>query len=209
MYIIIVTRIDQASQESFSRMGLCLPNVTFIGSRAFENCTSLRRIVLPDGIVLDTKCLSNCDRIKEISVPGDLIYNSIENDCYYGRCKSKFYVGKGPLPFKYGIYMIQSYYFGECESLESVEIRPIKKKVGFEVIFIMLHHIVMLRPLIATKPCMNDDVYPFDLALMWLVSNESSFWFHSCESRDLYLTKGLYMFLRNFPTFLNKYIVNE
>ena len=158
--------------NGLSKLGLCLPNLELIMKKAFCGRTMLKNVFLTDGLVLEEYCFEVCDGIEEISVPGDLICTD---------------------------YSKRSY-FGECKSMESVKIRPVAYKVNFEVVFEMLYHIAKKRPLIAAKPCMNDDVYPFEVAILWLVQNKNPFHFDKPtgnidlhEFRSLCVTKSLYL----------------
>ena len=166
-------------------MGLCIPKIEYIMKKAFWYCKSLKIVFLTDGMVLEDLCFEACNGIEEISVPGDLNCTDFS----------------------------KSSYFGKCKSMKFVKIRPVANKVNFEVVFEMLYHIVKKWPLIAAKPCMNDDVYPFEVAILWLVQNKNPFHFDKPtgnidqhEFRSACVTKSLYLFLRNNPMVLKKYI---
>ncbi len=87
--------------------------VTSIGSFAFENCTSLKSIKLPDSITkIGNHAFNNCESLKNVKIGNNV--KEIEV-CAFANCKSLKHVSMGNK-----IERIEAYAFSNCKSLKEV-----------------------------------------------------------------------------------------
>ena len=145
----------------------------------------LRKFFLPDGIILGGDCFQNCNAIGEISIPGDLDFSNWITDGHFQYYNSVF---------------------------NAVEIRPVKCKIKYNLIFYFLYEIVMKIPKMATKPCTPEQLYPFDVALKWLGKNGGSvvpnMSLHD-DNREYdreHTIRVIFLFLRHNPSLICDYI---
>lgn len=123
-------------------------NLENINYRAFENCESLKEVILPDSIKkIEEAAFAWCMSLKHINIPQSL--KETPSLCFY-KCESLETVELGEKLTKLGAHSFSGckklykvvipqnieeigwYCFQECESLTSITIPPSVKKIGNE-----------------------------------------------------------------------------
>ena len=142
------------------------------------------KFFMPNGVSLHTNCFLNCNAIGEISIPGNLEFFDGYNDKYF------------------------TYY---SSVLNAVEIRPFRGNIRYELIFEFLYDIVTKIPKMATKPCTPEQLYPFDVALKYLVKHGygvRNMTLHYGNSRKdgMHIIRVIFLFLRHNPSLICNYI---
>ena len=124
----------------------------FISSSAFNNCSKLKRITIPDGVTgIGNSAFSNCKNLESITIPDSvtsigyevfhgctkLEYNEYKNGYYLGNDKNKRLVLVEVAPYSvtnFNIHddtrFIYDYAFAWCDSLKSITIHDNVKSIG-------------------------------------------------------------------------------
>lgn len=98
-------------------------SVTNIGEDAFNDCSKLKKIVLPSQLRhIDKRAFSGCTELTNITVPSTLI--NIGDYAFY-RCKNLMF-----LDFPHGLQSIQRYAFSNCIGLVRITLPPSVGYVG-------------------------------------------------------------------------------
>ncbi len=96
-------------------------NVTEIGSEAFENCSGLTKIVIPEGVVSIGERAFYYSNISEISLPSSLI--SIGKYAFYSSNIES-------ITIPYGVTSIGDYAFAYCGKLKTVNLPDTVTSIG-------------------------------------------------------------------------------
>jgi hypothetical protein len=100
--------------------------VTVIGNRAFVNCTTLKSVIIPDGIIkIDSLAFYGCNSLTGIKIP-DSVISIGENAFRYCKVLTSAIIGDN-------VINIDSYAFNSCTSLTSVIIGNSVTTVGESV----------------------------------------------------------------------------
>ena len=96
-------------------------NVTSIGERAFEVCSSLKTITLPESVTsIGDYAFASCYLLKSITIPDNSKLTSIGQYAFYDCCQLS------SIAIPQSVTDIGKYAFSECLSLESVHISSIE-----------------------------------------------------------------------------------
>lgn len=96
-------------------------NVTSIGERAFEVCSSLKTITLPESVTsIGDYAFASCYLLKSITIPDNSKLTSIGQYAFYDCCRLS------SIAIPQSVTDIGKYAFSECLSLESVHISSIE-----------------------------------------------------------------------------------
>lgn len=115
---------DRAFEDCKSLRSLVIPNsVTSIGESAFEGCSSLKSIVLPDGITsIDTLAFCFCSSLKSIVIPDSV--TCIGNRAF------EFCFSLNSLVLSKSLTSIGDWAFNMAESLKSLVIPDSVTSIG-------------------------------------------------------------------------------
>ena len=121
----IVTTIGKCAFEDCSSLkSITIPNsVTTIGEEAFENCDSLKSITIPNSVTtIGNSAFSYCDSLTSITIPDSVI--SIGEDAFFN-CDSLT-----SITIPDSVTTIGDYAFYDCDSLTSITIPDSVIRIG-------------------------------------------------------------------------------
>ena len=114
-------------------IGIIPADTTVIKDGAFENCTELTSIVIPDFVTEVEDCaFRGCVNLRSIKVdPGNGVYDSRE-DCnaIIETETNSLVVGCAKTKIPQGVKVIEDYAFYDCKGLKSIEIPATVERIG-------------------------------------------------------------------------------
>ena len=114
-----VTSIGSSAFENCSDLtSVTIPNsVTFIGLKAFSGCSGLTSVTIPDSVTsIGDSAFQNCSKLTSVTIPNSVtsIGNAAFNNCY----------GLTSITIPNSVTSIGSYTFSNCKSLKQLILFP-------------------------------------------------------------------------------------
>ena len=99
-------------------------SVTFIGERAFANCSQVRKIFIPEGVkTIEAQAFYCCIRLEELTIPASV--RQIK-EAAFRNCD-----GIKNVTFRNGIVDIGEHAFAYCDSLQNIIFPESVVKIGY------------------------------------------------------------------------------